>query len=221
MKQWRVGTISMGVALVLLGVMLFSSQWRGLEALDTFLTWWPIIFVLLGLELLIYLALSKWNNPVVKYDMFSVFFVGFICMICIGFVVLTSSGLMQEIRYSINSVDRMEAIPSIEEKLQSQVKRVIVQNYNGFEIQVGQSAEQVVPSVHVFGTYRYSSSEGENDLKLPDSIVSVRTIGDTMYVSIQQPPRRNGIYSSYPQMNVTVVIPEGVTTEITGNHKII
>lgn len=221
MKQWRVGTISMGVALVLLGVMLFSSQWRGIETLDTFLTWWPIIFVLLGLELLIYLALSKWNNPVVKYDMFSVFFVGFICIICIGFVVLTSSGLMQEIRYSINSVDRMEAIPSIEEKLQSQVKRVIVQNYNGFEIQVGQSAEQAVPSVHVFGTYRYSSSKGENDLKLPDSIVSVRTIGDTMYVSIQQPPRRNGIYSSYPQMNVTVVIPEGVTTEITGNHKII
>lgn len=73
----------------------------------------------------------------------------------------------------------------------------------------------------MFGSYRYSSSKGENELKLPDSIVSVRTIGDTMYVSILQPPQRNGIHSSYPRMDVTVVIPDGVMTEITGNHKVI
>jgi hypothetical protein len=220
MKQWRVGTVSMGVALVMLGLMLFSSQWRGLEALNTFLTWWPMIFILLGLELLIYLAVSKLSNPVVKYDIFSVFFVGFICMVCIGFVVLTSTGLMQEIRHTISSVDKTEDIPSIEEKLQSQVKKVVVQNHNGSEIQVDQS-QSSVQAVHVFGTYRYSSSEGEDKLELPDSIVSVRTIGDTMYVSIEQPPQRNGIHSSYPYMNVTVVIPDGITTEISGNHKLI
>jgi hypothetical protein len=220
MKQWRVGTLSMGVSLVMLGIMLFMSQWRGLEALDTFLKWWPMIFVLLGLELLIYLAVSRLTNPVVKYDIFSMFFVGFICMVCMGFVVLTSTGLMQEIRSEINSVDRTEDIPGIEEQLQPQVKKVVVQNNNGSEILVDQSqaSEQ---SVHVFGSYRYTSSEGENQLKLLDSVVSVRTIGDTMYVNIEQPPQRNGLHSSYPYMNVTVVIPEGLTTEISGNHKLI
>jgi hypothetical protein len=220
MKQWRVGTLSMGVSLVMFGVMLFTSQWKGLEALDTFLKWWPMIFVLLGLELLIYLAVSRLRNPVVKYDIFSVFFVGFICMVCIGFVVLTSTGLMQEIRSEINSVDRTEDIPSIEEKLQPQVKTVVVQNNNGSEILVdhSQSSEQ---SVHVFGTYRYTSSEGENQLKLSDSVVSVRTIGNTMYVNIEQPPQRNGVHSSYPHMNVTVVIPDGLTAKISGNYKLI
>ncbi len=220
MKQWRVGTVSMGVALVMLGVMLFSSQWRGLEALDTFLTWWPMIFVLLGLELLIYLAVSRLSNPVVKYDIFSVFFVGFICMVCIGFVVLTSSGLMQQFKYEISSIDRTTAIPTIEEKIQSQVKKVVIQNNNGTAIHVDQTmvSEQ---SVHVFGSYQYTSSEGEDDLKLSESFVAIHTIGDTMYVNIQQPPRRNGIRSSYPYLDLTVVIPEGVTTEITGNYKAI
>lgn len=141
-------------------------------------------------------------------------------MVCIGFVVLTSTGLMQEIRHSISSVELTEAIPNIEEVIQSQVKKVIVQNYNASEIQVdySQSSEQ---AVHVFGSYRYSTTDGENELKLPDSFASVHTIGDTMYVSILQPPRRNGIHSSYPHMDVTVIIPEGVTTEITGNHKVI
>ncbi|MEX2414579.1 MAG: hypothetical protein WD424_00430 [Paenibacillaceae bacterium] len=49
----------------------------------------------------------------------------------------------------------------------------------------------------------------------------VRTIGDTIYVSIHQPPRRSGIRARAPHMNVTVVIPDGVTTEITGNYKLI
>ncbi|MEX1029408.1 MAG: hypothetical protein WDZ91_05080 [Paenibacillaceae bacterium] len=189
MKQWRVGTLSMGIALVMLGLMLFSSQWKGLAALDTFLTWWPLVFVLLGLELLIYLAVSRLSNPVVKYDIFSVIFVGLICTVCIGFVVLASTGLMQEIRHEISSVERTEDIPSIDEKLQSQVKKVVVQNLNWSEILVDQSLQSSDQAVHVFGTYRYSSSEGEDKLKLPDSMVTVRTIGDTMYVSIEQPPR--------------------------------
>lgn len=220
MKQWRVGTVSMGVSLVLLGVMLFSSQWRGLEALDTFLTWWPVIFVLLGLELLIYLAVSRLSNPIVKYDIFSVFFVGFICMVCIGFVVLSSSGLMQQFRYEISSIDRSETIPTIEEKLQTQVKRVVIQNNNGSEIQVDQTqvSEQ---AVHVFGSYQYTSSADEEGLELSESFVSIHTIGDTMYVSIQQPPRRNGIRSNYPHLDLTVVIPDGIVTEISGNHKLI
>lgn len=221
MKQWRVGTISMGVALVMLGIMLFTSQWRGVAALDTFLTWWPLIFVLLGLELLIYLVISRLGNPIVKYDIFSIFFVGFICIVCVGFVVLASSGLMQQFNYEINSIERTEDISAIEEKLQPNVDKVVIQNHNWSEIMVDQSTQPSSQAVHVFGTYRYSTIEEQDQLKQPDSLVTIRTVGNTMYVNIERPPSKRGIQTHTPTMNVTVVIPEGVTTEITGNHKLL
>jgi hypothetical protein len=221
MKQWRVGTLSMGVALVMLGIMLFSSQWRGIVALDTFLTWWPLIFVFLGLELLVYLAVSRSSNPIVKYDIFSVFFVGFICIVCIGFVVLTSSGVMQQITYEISSIERTEDIAAIEEKLQPNVNKVVILNLDWSEVIVDHSTQSSNQAVHVFGSYRYAAAEGQDQLKQPDSLVTIRTVGDTMYVNVQRPPSKRGIQSHTPTMNITVVIPEGVTTEITGNHKLI
>lgn len=218
MKQWRVGTVSMGVALILFGSVLFVSQLRGAEAFETLIDWWPVIFVLLGLELLIYIGLSRMSQPVVKYDIFSILFVGFLCFVCLGAAVFTSTGLMQEVRFAISSVERAEPLPELEQQMPAGVKRVLVQNHNGFEIQVDKSTD---PALHVFGTVHYTFYEGDDGLRLPESIVSVKTIGDTMYVTVNRPPHRNGIRNDYPLMDVTVVLPENVQAEITGNHRLL
>src|SRR5690625_7952784 len=88
MRTWRVGSISMGVSLLLLGVLLLLSQFFQVKVTTIFLTWWPVILIVLGLELLVYLFLSKQENPVIKYDFLSVVFVGFICMFAIVIILL-------------------------------------------------------------------------------------------------------------------------------------
>ena len=67
MRTWRVGTISMGASLLLLGVFLLLSQIVGWDLTRVMISWWPIILVVLGIEILVYLLLSKSEKPVLKY----------------------------------------------------------------------------------------------------------------------------------------------------------
>ena len=75
MRQWRVGTLSMGIILVALGSIMLYSQIAGVQSLGLILKWWPIILVLLGVEILVYIFLSKQEQPKVKFDIFSIFII--------------------------------------------------------------------------------------------------------------------------------------------------
>jgi hypothetical protein len=220
MKQWSVGTLSMGVALILFGVVLFLSQISGKQAFVVLIDWWPIVFILLGLELLIYLVVSRASESIVKYDIFSIFFVGFICFSSLGFAVLTSTGVIQELRYAVSSVEQSVALPDISELVSTEVKRVVILNNSYSNILVDQTASD---TVHVFGSYHYTAHDGGEDAKrsAPNGLISVKTVGDTMYVSINKPPQRIGIRSDRPNLQVTVVLPDQVQVDVTGNHKLL
>ncbi|MFH5187008.1 hypothetical protein ACHHV8_32970 [Paenibacillus sp. TAB 01] len=213
MKKWRVGTLSMGISLIMLGTVLFTSQWRGTEAFDAFLTWWPIVFVLLGLEILGYLVFAKKENSVLYYDMLSLFFVGVLCIGCLGFALLTSTGLLNEVRSMLGAVEQTKDLPAVKEALGEGVKKVIVQSPDQ-DIKVDQSTER---SVQVFGTYRERVRAGEQEQTLAkDQVVSVHTVGDTLYVQIKRLPQERGLDSFYPWMSVTVVVPQDVQVERRG-----
>lgn len=70
MRKWRVGSISMGLSLIALGVTLFLSQLYNWEVTTFILSWIPILLIILGIEILIYLLLSKQEQPIVRYDVF-------------------------------------------------------------------------------------------------------------------------------------------------------
>lgn len=216
MKQWRVGTVSMGVALILLGTVLFVSQMKGKDAFDVLIDWWPIVFILLGVELLLYIAVSKMSQPIVKYDIFSVLFVGFICLMSIGFTVLTSTGLLEELRYEVNSEERSEELQDIVKPVPATVNQVVVQNNNPFQVRIDYTSEA---SLHVFGSYIYTVHKEEERERMSENLVSVHTIGDTMYVRVERPTRHNGISGRYSYTDVNIVIPEHVQTKIEGPYR--
>jgi hypothetical protein len=55
-----------------------------------------------------------------------------------------------------------------------------------------------------------------------EQVVSVHTVGDTMYVQIKRLPQQRGLDSFYPWMNVTVVVPQDIQVEMRGaNNQII
>ncbi|NOU95002.1 hypothetical protein GC093_17495 [Paenibacillus sp. LMG 31456] len=213
MKKWRVGTLSMGITLVLLGAVLFISQWKGLQAFDAFITWWPIIFVLLGLEIVLYLSFSKKENSIVSYDMMSILFVGVLCIGCLGFTMLASVGLLGEVRSMMGAIDETKDLPAVKETVADGVKKVIVQSQDQ-SVKVDKSQER---SVQVFGTYRSRVKQGEQSQPLEkEQFVAVRTIGDTMYVQVKRLPERRGFDSFYPWMTATVVLPQDVQIEVRG-----
>lgn len=200
----------MGLSLIFLGMILFLSQLHGLEAFDTFLRWWPILFVLLGLEILIYLLWMQKENSMVRYDLMSVFFVGLLFISSLGFAFLTSIGVLGEVRRVVGAVERTVDLPEVREAVGDGVKRIIVQT-SGPQVKVDQSTER---AVHLFGSYRERTQEDERPGASEENVYNVRTIGDTMYVQVKQPPSRQGLDSYYPYMNVTVVLPQDVPVEL-------
>ena len=84
MRQWKVGTISLGVMLVLIGGIWIYSTSTGLPLLDTLFKWWPIVLILLGIEILIFSLIPKGEQVKVKLDGISIFLIILIVIFLAG-----------------------------------------------------------------------------------------------------------------------------------------
>lgn len=81
MRRWRVGNISMAAILIVAGVLLLVSNFTDLNFGKAIAIGWPIIMILLGIEMLLYLYFSKDEKPRIQFDGLSIFFV---CLILVG-----------------------------------------------------------------------------------------------------------------------------------------
>ncbi|MEN8906732.1 MAG: DUF4097 family beta strand repeat-containing protein [Clostridiales bacterium] len=72
MKKRRVGTISMGIMLTAFGVIILMAQLTDISILKYIKMFWPIIFIILGVEILIYNYKLKKDEDTIKYDIASI-----------------------------------------------------------------------------------------------------------------------------------------------------
>lgn len=87
MRKWRVGTVSMGIILIATGLLLLISELNGINGARIILRWWPVILIILGIEVLAYLGLSKSSGeeqPKLKFDGLSIFLTIFIVLFSSG-----------------------------------------------------------------------------------------------------------------------------------------
>ncbi|MED4602156.1 DUF5668 domain-containing protein [Paenibacillus validus] len=212
MRKWRVGTLSMGLTLIGFGVLLFLSQWQGLGAFTSFIRWWPIVLVLLGLEILAYVFIAKKESEVIRYDWMSVLFVGVLFAGCFMFTMLTGLGVTDEVRKLVGEVEVTADLPELQEPVNPAIQKLVVQT-SGEPVRIDKTAER---SMHLFGTYRTRVQEGDRPTVDKEQFYTVRTVGDTMYVQVKRPPVYRGLNSVYPEMSVTLVLPQDVQVEVQG-----
>jgi hypothetical protein len=194
-KRWRVGTLSMGVSLISLGLTLFISSWQGVTVFDTLIKLWPIIFVLLGCEILLYLFFSRREKPVLHYDVFSIFFVSFLCVCCLLFSLITSTGLMEEFRYRINSKVVTADLPNTQFDVPAGIEKIIVQTSDRkLKIDKNSSAE-----IRLLGNYQVDALDNSEQMVLKtEDVARTETIGKTMYVLIKELPAKRGFERHQP-----------------------
>ncbi|MCL2755324.1 MAG: hypothetical protein FWD35_06390 [Oscillospiraceae bacterium] len=109
-KHWRVGSLSMGLIMVVSGVIMLISLFAKINVLDILLAFWPVVLICIGAEILLHLFARK-STPEegeevgkIKYDVLSILFVGFILAISMGFYALTyAAGFMFESREDMNT----------------------------------------------------------------------------------------------------------------------
>lgn len=90
MRQWKLGALTLGALLIILGVLIIIFRATGLAVIDKILIWWPLVLIMLGLEILAFNFFSNNESPKIKFDGFSVFAIILLILFCISSFILTS-----------------------------------------------------------------------------------------------------------------------------------
>jgi len=100
-RQWRVGTISLGFTLIFGGITLLIWQVSGQPAPLLLLKWWPSVLVVLGLEVLAYTFQLNKEQPVLKYDLVSICLIFVLVGATLVLSFFSSVGLNEYVRQAI------------------------------------------------------------------------------------------------------------------------
>ncbi|HHT7174245.1 TPA: exosporium protein ExsE [Bacillus cereus] len=214
MRTWRVGTFSMGLSIIALGCFLLFSVIKGTEALDSLTAWWPVLLIILGLEILLYLLFSKKEQPFIKYDIFSIFFIGVLGSVGIAFYCLLSTGLLEEVRHSINTTRQTGNIPDGQLDIPESIKKIVVDAGHLPLTIEGNDTNQI----HLLGTYEMTTKANEKLNLKQEDFLSVQTAGETMYVTLKSLPVQNTLWNSAPQVKPTLVLPQNKSVEIRASN---
>lgn len=91
MERWRVGSLTMGLVLILFGVVTLTSLIMGFSAVNILIMLWPAILICLGVEILLHLFARKKGREEIKlrYDVLSILFIGFLLLLSSAFYAFT------------------------------------------------------------------------------------------------------------------------------------
>ena len=184
-KAWRVGSLSMGITLILMGTAFAVSLWQETEAHELLLWVAPVVFILLGLELLIYLRMSGSKDTIVRYDWISVFFVGMVGAASLVLALLMSTGVFDELRNGLQMTQRMAYVETEGVPIPAEVKKVVIQATDGVTWNETETRE-----ARLMGQIRYWSKDPISSIN--EDIWRTEIIGDTMFIVVGIVPRRDG-----------------------------
>jgi len=207
-RQWRVGTFSMGMVLIVFGLVLLLAQFKDFSAVELVSTWWPAIMVILGLEILAAYYLSGEDKPAIKYDILSIFMVLLIGGITFGLYALTSVGILPALTESITSQTHTIDVPEQRFPLEDGIKNIVVKG-SGFDSGINSlylqdtDANQVVAFAQA--TVSAKSREAAAAL-VPESLLKTHVVGDTLFLDLKPLPSGNHFQHPF-YLNQTIILP--------------
>jgi hypothetical protein len=128
---------------------------------------------------------------------------------------LTSSGLFQELESAIASETKTYDLPAMEQPLSGGITRVVVDpGRRPVNLEAGGDAV-----IHVFGTYRATvPTASVPPIGSAQDYVMSKVVGDTLYLELKEPKRKEGPFQSYTALEATLIVPAAVRLEVRGNY---
>lgn len=184
MRRFRVGTLSMGLVLIVFGVLLLLAQFNGVSALNFALKWWPLIFILLGVEVLWHVYSSKEETPKVKYDVFSMIMIFLIVLCGLGIWSLTEIGIVPQLSKMVSAQRYQLKTQFTEIALENSVKKIFIEA-PGCEVRVHAGGGNSIAATATADLTADSQETAEQ--LLAASEINSRRLGDTIYISFDFP----------------------------------
>ncbi len=207
MRQWRVGTFSMGLLLFCTGIGLLYAQFQPAPVVSSILKWWPVIFIILGVEVLLQSYLNKGEESRIKYDIFSIFIIFFIVMGGMGLQVAGKVGLSNYIQENITA--KHYNLPTNHEiALDKDIQKVVVEAAGGprFKVRTGRGDSI---QCHAKVEIRAQSEAQARQLLQEKTPLNTRRNGHTLYLNLGFSPANNCYCAAY-----SLILPEGLAVEV-------
>lgn len=214
MERWRVGSLTMGLVLILFGIVTLTSLIAGFSAVNILLTLWPVILICLGVEILLHLFIRKKGREEIKlrYDILSILFIGTLLLISSVFYAFT---YVSELYGSRDAL--AEALGIRNDTVNSEYSRefhgagelVVFSDWHG-KISVIPSQGDVI-KVDYNITVR--TSDAEYARSLMDGMVSFET-GENAYMLVDTNKFDGSGKFSWLRLHCVVHLPEGKTLDL-------
>jgi urocanate hydratase len=213
MRKWRVGTISMGLVLIGTGICLFFAKINDQAIFDAVIHWWPLVFILLGLEVLVLSFWGKNNNSLVKYDIFSIFIILLIVFCGLGLYSLEGIGVTGKINDYLTSHEYHIRTSTNEIPVEPEVERLVI-NAPFCKLKI-QTSETNIISSYSYALARADSQEAAKNLADKDTELVSSTSGNTQFISFQLPAAENVQTTEY-----TIIIPQNIDVELHNSYSV-
>lgn len=212
MRTWRAGTISMGITLLIMGLGLLYAQINEKLVLDLIAKWWPLIFVLLGVEILWQSWQAKKSNTHIAYDVLGVFII--MILLCFGLTMeaMHESCLIEQCRTSLISQNYELLNTSDPIPVDAGLKKVVIeQSSDPLEI-VSSSNDKITASwkANVTATSR---DEAVKTLK-ESQILQTRRQGDTLYIAFPSSRSASFMPAGINSQHNAIYLPETLQVSI-------
>lgn len=207
-KIKRVGTISMAVVLIAFGVILFLSQINKFSALNMVLKMWPLILILIGLEVLLYRYASKDESMVIKYDFFSIFTIFIILIVNIGIFAVNESGIIHRLESMFLSSTYDMDMPIDEYIVDESINKIIIDDTSNMVIRA--TSDNKISAIGKLNVYASSKEEAD---KLADlNNIKYEKSGNVLYIYSTNNIKNNYSYSNVRDLEI--FLPENIDVEV-------
>lgn len=208
MKIKRVGTISMSIILIIFGVALFLSQINKFSALNMVLNVWPMILILIGLEILWYRYLSKDKEIVIKYDLFSIFIILVILLMNIGIFAISESGLTNKMQSTLLTENYIMDKSINEYVIDENINKIIIDDATNIVIRA--TEDNKISGVSKMNVYAINKEEADKLASLDN--ISYEKSGNTLYIYSINNINNNYSYSNMRSLDI--FLPDNIDVEV-------
>ncbi|MCX7745804.1 MAG: hypothetical protein N2645_02790 [Clostridia bacterium] len=213
MRQWRVGTFSMGISLIVLGIIMLATQLAGVSALQHIIKWWPVLLITLGGEILVYIYASKQENPKVKFDILSIVLVSVIIFFSVGAYAITSvlNGASAPMLSQIFHIYRYESTfkKNIILDTHGKDKFVIDSSRGNIKIIKGMSNK-----IEVDANIIIKNNDEAYAKTVADALIELNESDDLRLISKAEQYSNNQNKIQNIRMNIIIKVPEKMNLEI-------
>lgn len=211
MSRFKVGTISVAILFIFLGIGMLINQFNDFSIISMVLTWWPVLLILLGIEILIYLWQKRKEDgePKVSYDIASMFIVLLFGMISIGLYSIQESGVLQAVKTNfVSSSYTIQTPPQVIDDIRG-IKNIKVIG-NPRVLNIYTTGESKITS---YSNWRniYAANE-EEARQYTSKVIDIIRNGDTLFITINEPININKFLSN-PNGHVSLYLPANLEVE--------